>query len=81
MTPLPPQPPGDPPNPGSDPPAAGASTWTRIDALFHEAGGLDAPGRAALLARAAREEPALAAELASLLEAHDRALELAARVC
>jgi hypothetical protein len=44
-----------------------------VGALFDEALALDADGREHLLARAADEDPALAAELRALLRAHDTA--------
>jgi non-specific serine/threonine protein kinase/serine/threonine-protein kinase len=44
--------------------------WQRVDALFAEALELPLEGRAALLERAAAEDPALRREVESLLEAH-----------
>lgn len=54
------------------PGAAGLTIdWDRVGALFDEALGLDAAGRARLLAQAADTDPAVAAEVRTLLRAHD----------
>ena len=47
--------------------------WRRINDLFHEAVDRDASGRQRLLERAADGDPELAAEVRSLLAAHDSA--------
>ena len=46
--------------------------WNRIGALFHEALELDAAGRERLLAREDTSQPRVAAEVRTLLRAHDQ---------
>ncbi len=47
--------------------------WHQVNDLFHAAAALDAAGRRRLLADTARSDPELAAEVQSLLTAHDSA--------
>ncbi len=51
----------------------GAAYWKDIDAAFAEASDLDAAGRAHLLGLRFPDAPEMRAEVASLLDAHDRA--------
>ncbi len=51
----------------------GAAYWKDIDAAFAEASDLDAAGRAHLLGLRFPDAPDMRAEVASLLDAHDRA--------
>jgi serine/threonine-protein kinase len=50
-----------------------SSAWRQIEALFHEASGLPAPEQAVFLARSCGADPAVRAEVESLLEADRRA--------
>jgi len=62
---------GPPSPPSRKPPGDGAPDWDRVRDLFHEAVELDTDARETLLSSLATDDPALAAEVRSLLAAHE----------
>ncbi|HET7225408.1 MAG TPA: serine/threonine-protein kinase [Candidatus Eisenbacteria bacterium] len=56
--------------PHDDTPEPPSRTWNELQALFHELAALPGPGREARLAELARDDPARAREVLSLLDAH-----------